>query len=551
MKSTAALTYEVATEEWQFEAIHRLNYKTFVEEIPQHGKNPDKRLVDRFHLENTYIVCRRGRQLLGMVAVRAQRPFSLDQKLESLDSHLPAGRTVCEIRLLAVEPNERSGIVFHGLMRALLQHCREQGYNLAVISGTVRQLRLYEHLGFIPFGPLVGADGAKFQPMYITVEAIESRPNQKIRRLRQSTVGKPPVNFLPGPVTTSDPVRQRFSELPVSHRSESFVADFKTTQTLLCDSVNARQVEILMGSGTLANDAIAAQLSLLSAPGLILSNGEFGERLIDHARRFGLSFEALRIDWGEVFDPDQVARAIERIPAMRWLWAVHCETSTGVLNDLTSLKQTCAANNLHLNMDCISSIGSIPVDLTGVYLASAVSGKGLGAFPGLSMVFHQRELAPAPNYLPRYLDLGYYAANDGIPFTLSSNLLYALRSALERRSTSADFARIASLAGWLRAELRSIGCQIVGDDNHLSPAVTTIALPPHLSSRHFGKQMEDSGYLLSYMSGYLLERNWVQICMMGEIPKVDLQALVAELHRAISRQSSPAGVPSSLLARAS
>jgi aspartate aminotransferase-like enzyme len=55
------------------------------------------------------------------------------------------------------------------------------------------------------------------------------------------------------------------------------------------------------GSGTLANDAIAAQLSLLDGRGLVLSNGEFGERLIDHARRFGLSFDVLKIEWGEAF----------------------------------------------------------------------------------------------------------------------------------------------------------------------------------------------------------------------------------------------------------
>ena len=58
--------------------------------------------------------------------------------------------------------------------------------------------------------------------------------------------------------------------------------------------VNARHVQILMGSGTLANDAVGAQLSLEKKPGLVLSNGEFGERLIDQARRFGLTFDSFK-----------------------------------------------------------------------------------------------------------------------------------------------------------------------------------------------------------------------------------------------------------------
>ena len=47
---------KVATEAWEFEQIHRLNYQTFVEEIPQHPPNPEKKLVDKFHQENTYLI---------------------------------------------------------------------------------------------------------------------------------------------------------------------------------------------------------------------------------------------------------------------------------------------------------------------------------------------------------------------------------------------------------------------------------------------------------------------------------------------------------------
>lgn len=551
MKSTAALTYNIAREDWVFEAIHRLNYKTFVEEIPQHDKNPDKQLVDKFHHENTYIVCLRGRRLLGMVAVRAKRPFSLDQKLGNLDSFLPGARSVCELRLLAVEPSERSGVLFLGLMRALLHHCREQGYDLAVISGTVRQLKLYKHLGFRPFGPLIGAGEAKFQPMYITLETVDSQFRRKSEGNGKSNSSESCVSFLPGPVAISDIVRRRFSDLPRSHRSQSFVADFKETQRRLCDLVKTKHADILMGSGTLANDAIAAQLSLLSAPGIVLSNGEFGERLVDHTRGFGLSFDVHRTDWGDAFHASEIAAALACNPKSRWLWAVHCETSTGVLNDLAMLKQVCAANNLLLAMDCVSSVGTVPVDLSGVFLASAVSGKGLRAFPGLAMVFHESELAPAPGQLPRYLDLGYYAQSDGIPFTLSSNLLYALRAALDRHSVNGDFAKTAKLAARLRVELRGMGMWIVGDGGKLSPAVTTIALPPTVHSRALGEELEEAGYLLSYMSGYLLERNWLQICLMGEISEAELHSLVEEIRRAIMEASSRSATPAALFAEAS
>ena len=67
---------KLASEVWEFEAIHRLNYRTFVEEIPQHAPNPDGRLVDRFHAENRYVIALQGRHLAGMLALRAARPRS-------------------------------------------------------------------------------------------------------------------------------------------------------------------------------------------------------------------------------------------------------------------------------------------------------------------------------------------------------------------------------------------------------------------------------------------------------------------------------------------
>ena len=146
MNPSEPLVFKLATEGWEFEQIHRLNYRTFVEEIPQHEPSATPRLVDKFHGENTYLICLSNQQLVGMLAVRGQRPFSLDQKVPDLDAHLPPGRTICEIRLLAIEKRfrgARGGQVLQGILALLWQHGVEKGYDLAIISGTTRQLRFY------------------------------------------------------------------------------------------------------------------------------------------------------------------------------------------------------------------------------------------------------------------------------------------------------------------------------------------------------------------------------------------------------------------------
>jgi len=71
-------TYEIriAQTRAEREQVHRLNYVTFVEEIPQHAPNPERRLVDRFDAENEYVIALAADgQVVGMLALRA-RPFA-------------------------------------------------------------------------------------------------------------------------------------------------------------------------------------------------------------------------------------------------------------------------------------------------------------------------------------------------------------------------------------------------------------------------------------------------------------------------------------------
>ncbi|MCK4564311.1 MAG: aminotransferase class V-fold PLP-dependent enzyme [Verrucomicrobia bacterium] len=513
--------FKIAEQPWEFEAVHALNYKTFVEEIPQHTPNPDRKLVDKFHEENTYIICanEETRKLAGMIAYRDQRPFSLDQKLENLDSYLPADSALCEIRLLAVEEEYRYTRISQGLIAQLVEHAIDRGREIFVISGTVRQIKLYKYLGFVPFGPLVGSEDAQYQPMYGTVDDYRNLQNntrsfaKEVPELSNDTAVA--FNFLPGPVDFSKQVQEVYNNKPCSHRGDVFVQDFQTVRKLLCELLNVQQAEIIMGSGTLANDAVAGQLALLCAPGLILVSGEFGRRLVKNANGAKLFFQILEIPEGQSFQRPEIEKALRDNPDIEWIWGTHCETSTGVLNDLEMYKQVCSARGLKLCMDCISSIGTVSVDLSGIYLASGTSGKGLASISGLSMVFHNHDLKPAPDYLPCALDLGIYQASNGIPYTIQSNLVYALLAALKTRDWGKRFKDVRGWSTTIRRKLAAIDAPILAPDSCAMPAVVTIALPEIHSSEAIGDVLKEHGVLISYRSGYLLERNWIQACMMG------------------------------------
>lgn len=544
------LVFKQASEPWEFEEISQLNYASFVEEVPQHPSNDDRMLVDRFHDENTYFICRRDQELVGMICVRDRRPFSLDEKLGRLERYLPQaeGARVCEVRLLAVRPEMRRTRVLPGLLTMMARYCQEGGYDYVVMSGRVSQQPLYRHIGFIPFGPVVGDDAAPYQPMYRPVGNVGAEFAGRFHDAVDAPPGEP-VILTPGPVAMPEAVVRAFQRPPLSHRSPEFARLMQSVRRRLCDLTGAAYCAVMVGSGTLANDVVAAQLSRLDAPGVIVTAGEFGERLLDHANRLGLRYAAVRHDWGAPLDYDRIEQTLAAQPG-GWLWTVHCETSTGALADLPRLKSLCRRYDARLTLDCISSIAATPVDLRGVWLASGASGKGLAAYPGLGLVFCNRRPRPDPN-LPRYLDLGLHCAGMGsdghgvaVPFTLSSNLLSALEAGLARQD-EAILARVDADGRWLRQQLRAMGLTLVAAEDESIGAVTTIALsagaatldqsrdhagdPIRIDSERLGRALEGQGFYTSYASGYLRERNWLQICLMGEVRREQLERLLPVL----------------------
>lgn len=524
------LVYKIASEPDEINQIHQLNYETFVEEIPQHQENQDRRLVDKFDKENVYIVAKDGEEVVGMIALRITRPFSLDQKLEGLDQYLPGDAKPCEVRLLSVKKNYRRTLVFYQLVNELVSYCLEADFDMALISGTDRQIKLYKRMGFEPFGEMVGTEGAMFQPMYLTKEKFETTSIAFAKMMQRKKPVKP-LNFLPGPVAIHSEVEKAFAQSAISHRSDDFIEEMKIVRGNLCALVNAEHAEIAVGTGTLANDLVAAQIGRLPGRGLILATGEFGYRLIDHAARLGLQFDALEKSWNDKISIQEVQNLLKLNNDITWLWTVHCETSTGALYDLENLKALAKSYGIRLCVDACSSVGIVPVDLKDVYLASTVSGKGLGAPPGLAIVFHQEPVGPDAS-IPRYLDLGQYAVAGSIPYTHSSNLVSALHAALKQ----IDFDNKRRIGNAARGLLTDAGFTVLGDDSY-SPGILTIPFSGFISSNEIGAELKREGIIVSYESDYLLNRNWIQFALMGELTLADFESALAVLRKTMRRKA--------------
>jgi aspartate aminotransferase-like enzyme len=367
-----------------------------------------------------------------------------------------------------------------------------------------------------------------------------------LRRSSANKTGEEPLCLLPGPVSIPPAVHEAFRQPPIYHRGPEFIRLFEQVRATLGEMVGGRDVAIFNGSGTLANEMVAATLaadptertrSRKAAHGLMLVNGEFGQRLARQATRFGLNPRVLSWPWGRPWELEQVELVLRDEPEGSWVWGVHQESSTGVLNDLAGLVDIAGKRGIRVCADCISSLGAVPLKLTGVHLATGASGKALGSYAGVSIVFADATTLRGfdMNGTPTYLDLPASLATRGPRFTFPSPTLVALEAALTDYRTPHGarlrYAHYAELGAFIREQLRALGIEPLADESCSAPVITTFAPVGDETSEAFVGRCLEWGFFIGGQSGYLAERRLVQIATMGNVAREDCAPLFDHLER--------------------
>lgn len=344
------------------------------------------------------------------------------------------------------------------------------------------------------------------------------------------------ISLLPGPVSLSASVRAALQQPPMYHRSAEFLSLFDAVRRQLCALAGGRDVALFPGSGTVANDVIAATLAATGVNrGLILNNGEFGKRLVGQAARFGLRPQVLTWNWGQPWDLQMIATALDDLPSGSWVWGVHYESSTGVLNDFSGLMGLARQRNVRVCIDVISSLGAEPLDLRDVFLASSTSGKALGSCSGIAMVFaNPEEIVPLDqSCVPTSLDLAAAMLHAGPRFTFPSAPLHAMAAVLNEYAAQPRlrFESYTALGRYVRDELHRLGLPPLADERHASSTIATFSAPNGWDSNSFVELCRCAGFLIGGQSTYLSERRLVQIATMGAIRQQECEAFFQYLDR--------------------
>ena len=150
---------------------------------------------------------------------------------------------------------------------------------------------------------------------------------------------------------------------------------------------------LLQGSGTYAVEAVLQTCSPREgARVLVIANGAYGKRMGQICQVAGIECEVMRS--AEIFpvDLDRVRARLTAGVRFSAVCVVHCETSSGVMNDVESLGRLVRETQpeAFYFVDAMSSFGAVPLDLSSVDFVVSSANKCLQGVPGFSYAISRR-----------------------------------------------------------------------------------------------------------------------------------------------------------------
>ncbi len=296
----------------------------------------------------------------------------------------------------------------------------------------------------------------------------------------------------PGPSNVHPRVLAALAEPLLGHLDPAFLAIADEVQgrlRTLFGTANRLTIP-LSSTGSGGMEACFANLVETGDRVLVGVAGVFGERMAEVASRHGAQVLRVETEWGTALDEDAMRTAIEREqPAL--VAFVHAETSTGVRQPVERIARAARAANALTILDCVTSLGGIPVTLDTWGIDAAYSGtqKCLSTPPGLSPAsFSERALArvarrrrPVSSW---YFDLsllgGYYGERRVYHHTAPVGMIAGLAEALrlvDEEGMPARVARHAQAATRLLAGLARLGFEPLVAAEHRLPMLSALRLP--------------------------------------------------------------------------
>lgn len=372
--------------------------------------------------------------------------------------------------------------------------------------------------------------------IYPLIKARENVPNPIKRNILLN----------PGPVTTTDTVKYAQVVPDICPREKDFGQIMECISGELTKLVaNPREYTTVLfgGSGTAAVESILSSVIAQNAV-LIVNNGAYGKRMCQIAEIYGLNFSQYKSPVDEGINLNHLEAFIRTSSQkIAYLAVVHCETTTGLLNDIESIGELCKKYQIKMIVDAMSSYAGIPIDMKKMnidYLAAS-SNKNLQGMAGVSFVIANKEqleetqqIKPRNLYLNLYEQYHSFQKTKQMQFTPPVQTLYSLKQAIIETHWEGipnRYERYSKSWETLTTGIRRLGLTQVVPDNCHSKIITSIREPDHPNYHFTG--MHDYFFKKGFTiyPGKIDKQNTFRVANIGALTHVDMKRFVALLEK--------------------
>ena len=366
-----------------------------------------------------------------------------------------------------------------------------------------------------------------------------------------------PWLLTPGPLTTSPEVKEA-ARHDYGSRDRHFIDINRRVRDRLVAIAGGQGTHVcvpLQGSGTFVVEAMLGTFVPRDGKVLILVNGAYGQRMAKICDVACRRYAVLEAAEDAPVDPQALDEALADDPETTHVAAVHCETTTGVVNPVETVADVCAEHSRNLLVDAMSAFGALPLDArsTPFDAAVAASGKCLESTPGFGFCIARLEALErtAGNAHALSLDLrDQYVAmekNGQWRFTPPVQSILSLDRALEEFEAEGG---VAARGGRYRDNLkvlvdgmRRLGFETLLPDAVQAPIIVTFRMPadPRFEFEDFYERMRRRGYVI--YPGKLTLAPSFRIGCIGRLGSTEMRGAVAAVEQILEAMEVSSGAP--------
>ena len=357
-----------------------------------------------------------------------------------------------------------------------------------------------------------------------------------------------PLIMTPGPTMVRENVRLKRS---IECTNPDIDLDFKEFYIKTCDKIGEflktkNLTAILSGEGLLGLEAACASLTEKGDRVLVLDNGVYGGFFKDFVEMYGGEAVILKSDEKNAFDINILKRFLEKDSNFKYATVVHCDTPSGVLNNIEEICPLLKSYGILTVVDSVAAMGgeNIMVDKWQVDIVVGGSQKAISAPPGLTIVSISEDAfksmenrkTPIAGFYSNLLMWKNYKTDSWFPYTMPISDIYGLDAAIDNILLDKDILkRHEKIASATRKALKLGGLNLYLE-NGFSNTVTAICLPENVHDKTLLNNMVKNFNVLIGGSVAYLEGKLIRIGHMGENANVQyvsytLTALQSELEK--------------------